>query len=783
MFVLLTFYKKEMAAMLTDTLKKSYGLTLKVEDVNVSFFDNWPHASVKLTNIYVSNDSTGKSEPLLKSGNVSLSFNLEKLLKKQFSVRSVSIDNANINMIKFKDGTKNFQFKPQPQTKSAPSTISFEIGKISIKNTTFNFTNLEKEQHINIDFVDETIRLKHYTDGIDIKLNGKVLVGELLFNAKKGAFLKHTPATLSLDIDYFKNEKVLCIHEPSYIEIENQHYEVASLIHTGEQKRLALFIENKNIWYEKAARLLTPKIQKTLSNFEIKKPFHANVLIVTNIGKKEEPILIVNVDGKNSDLTIGNSKIPYSNVLFNGKIISIDKSRQHGNGEEGKVIFKPIIGKLYDFPFTASLTVSNLVDPYIKIDAGIYIEASKINSKINKEFILKGACSAKLTYSGPTNKLNKQDFLGKDMHLDATLFFNDLAYSEMVRPYRYVVKGKARMNNKDLKFEDLLLKTDGGNALLKGSAEGFVNYIFGYTNTLKASIQAKTESLNLNPYLSGSAEKIVDTEVPEQKDQKSYKEKLQANDQSKFEFNITLAAKKLFVKNVEATNANIDVFYRTNFLNIRSASMNTCEGRITAKGTMEDFNKINSEMSVQDVNVTMLFKEFDNFKQKAIVSDNLQGTISLDARFKTHLSDSMTVMGETMIGDVKLKLKEGHIINFEPVQNLSNFIFRNRDFNDVRFTELNETFRIRGYEMEIEELEIASNVLNLFIVDGVYNFKGNSNLNLLIPWSNLKRRGKNYIPKSSGETAENTKGLKLNVAGPANKMKISLGHKDPKRNT
>lgn len=776
-FVLLTFYKKEMATMLTDSLKTNYGLTLKVSDVKTSFLSNWPQASVQLQDVYISNDSMGKNVPLLKAGSLSLSFDLKKLLNKQFIIQSVSIKNAEVNLEKHADGSRNFEFKKPPAKKdTSASAISFEVSKISIQDTKFNFTNHDKPQHIGIQFVDNTIRLTHFSDGIDIKLKGKLLVEELLFNAKKGAFLRHARATVDLDMDYFKESKIICIHAPSDIEIDKQIYNVSALINTDAgNKRLALHISNTDIWYEKVSRLLTPKLQKVLSNFEIKKPLAASVLIVTNLGKKEEPVLIVNVEGRNSDLTIGNSKIPYSNVLFSGKVISIDKSMQRGSNETAKVIFRPVSGKLYDFPFTASVVVTNLADPHIKIDAGLYIEASKIKTQLDKEFILKGSCSAKLEYSGPADKLNKQDFLSKEMRLNANIFFNDLCYQEHDRPYKYIVKGKANLNNHDLKFDNLLLRTQGGDALLKGKADGFVDYILGFSNGFNATLAAKSESLNLNPFLVKNMYTPADTAVKQTA--KDYKKTLQ-KDQSHFQFNISLSAKKLLARKVEASNANIDVFYKTNFLNIKSASMNTCEGKIMAKGTMENFNKVNAEMLVQDLNVNTMFKQFENFGQKAIEADNLKGNIFVDAKFKMGLDDNMEIIGETMVGDVKLKLKDGHLINYEPVQSMSNFIFRNRDFNDVIFTELNETFRIKGFEMQIEELEIASSVLNLYVVNGLYNFKGNSNMNILIPWSNLRRRGKNYIPKSSGESAENTKGLKLNFSGPSSKMKLSLGHKD-----
>jgi len=249
-------------------------------------------------------------------------------------------------------------------------------------------------------------------------------------------------------------------------------------------------------------------------------------------------------------------------------------------------------------------------------------------------------------------------------------------------------------------------------------------------------------------------------------------------DQSKFEFDIKLFANRLSVRKVEASNAKVEMTYKGNSLDIKSASINTCDGKLMIKGLVEDFSKVNVEVKIQDVDVKKLFDQFENFGQDAIVSSNLKGIMSVDAKFKTTLDAKMNLKPESMVCDAKLKLVNGHLINYEPVQSLSNFLFKNRDFNDIAFSELNERFKLRGYEMQIDELEIGSNVLNLYVVDGLYHFKGNSNINILIPWSNLKKRGKNYIPKSSGESAESTKGVKLNFNGPSKKMKISFGHKE-----
>ena len=247
-------------------------------------------------------------------------------------------------------------------------------------------------------------------------------------------------------------------------------------------------------------------------------------------------------------------------------------------------------------------------------------------------------------------------------------------------------------------------------------------------------------------------------------------------EQSNFDFNVALIAKKLFIRKVKASNASINMTYKNKLLDVKSVSLDACNGKLYAKGTVYDLNKITADVKIESMDVNTLFEEFENFGQKAVTSKNLQGNIFVDAKFKTELDDNIEVIGNTMDGEIKLKLKEGRLLNFEPLQNISDYVFRNRDFKDISFSELNETCKIKGFEMEIQEMEIGSSVLNLF-VSGKYHFKENSNINILIPWSNLKKRGKNYIPKSSGQTAENSKGLKLNYSGPPKKLKLSLGHR------
>ncbi len=774
-FVIITFYKKEMAVILTDNLRTNYGLYLEVEDVEVSLFSQWPHASVKFKNVLVANDADHqKVAPLLKAGSLSLSLNLEDVLKKKFVVNNIALKDAEIKLIREADGSRNFEFKkPQPVDGREAPSIDFDLKKVSLTKVKFLFQNKERGQDISFELADVLARTSVYADGIKAEVKGKTLVNQLLFNPNNGEFLKHTRVQLDVKLHYLHNVKDLFVYPGSTAEIEGQHYYVTSLVQLGQTRQLDLKITSTKIKFERVAALLTPKIRKTLSNFEVLRPLDASILIHVNLGKKEEPVLLAEVTGKDCDLAIGKSKIPYSGLYFTGKITSMDPSRTHGDMEHARIEFKPVKGKIYNFPFTASVLVTNLQTPTITINGSLLLEAKQIKSRLSSDFVLKGSALATISYSGPAKKLNAKEFLQSPMKLQAYLLFNEFSYKEIDKPHVYAISGKATVDNENLSFENLKLKTSFASADLKGSATGFVSYVLGYTKGFKATLLAKTPFLDLNPLLGVDPDKKTDANAVAANTKKM--------SESHFEFRVNLQADALKIRKVEATNAAIDIYYKENVLDVKDLNIHACDGRIRARATIRDFNQINSTITVEQVNVNKLFTQFENFGQTAIVSDNLKGNISLEAQFKTELTREMRIKSETMAGDVKLKLKDGHLLNYEPVQNLSNFLFKNRDFNDVAFSDLTETFKIRGYEMKIEELEIGSNILNLYVVNGLYNFRGNSNINILVPWSNLKKRGKNYIPKSSGETAENTRGLKLNFSGPNKSMKISLGHKEQEK--
>ncbi len=115
-----------------------------------------------------------------------------------------------------------------------------------------------------------------------------------------------------------------------------------------------------------------------------------------------------------------------------------------------------------------------------------------------------------------------------------------------------------------------------------------------------------------------------------------------------------------------------------------------------------------------------------------------------------------------MSGTLACKITNGVLKNFEPMENMSNFLFKKRDFSDVQFAELNSNFSISGTNMDISRMEIQSSVLSLFL-EGRYSFTDSTSLSVQLPLSNLKKRHKDFKPKNIGTHAKAGPSIFLHV--------------------
>jgi hypothetical protein len=129
-------------------------------------------------------------------------------------------------------------------------------------------------------------------------------------------------------------------------------------------------------------------------------------------------------------------------------------------------------------------------------------------------------------------------------------------------------------------------------------------------------------------------------------------------------------------------------------------------------------------------------------------------------------------------------LKEGRLVNFEPLSKLSKFISL-EELSDVKFSTLSNTFEIKNEQVIIPRMQITSSALDIF-VSGNHGFDNVIDYHFQLTLSDLLSRKAKKAKKENeefGEVMDDGLGrtqLFLSMVGPIDDPKISYDSKGAK---
>lgn len=131
-----TFNPNDYKPQVINLVKEKYNRDLTIEgDISLSF---WPKLGANLGKVAISEHASNNEFAAINSAKVALA--VMPLLKNSLVVDTIYIDGAKANIVKFKDGTTNYDdFLSEDE--SEPSSIEFDVQGINITNSEVSYTD------------------------------------------------------------------------------------------------------------------------------------------------------------------------------------------------------------------------------------------------------------------------------------------------------------------------------------------------------------------------------------------------------------------------------------------------------------------------------------------------------------------------------------------------------------------------------------------------------------------------------------------------------------------
>jgi hypothetical protein len=240
---------------------------------------------------------------------------------------------------------------------------------------------------------------------------------------------------------------------------------------------------------------------------------------------------------------------------------------------------------------------------------------------------------------------------------------------------------------------------------------------------------------------------------------------------------IQLNAGTVSFKNFNGRNLKGLVAFYGNDLQLTGVSIDHAEGNMMLDAKISDMGILHStaaKVRLGDVDVQKIFKAFDDFGQDGINAQNLRGRLNATTNIAMTMDNTGNIVPGSMKGTVEFSLKNGALIDYEPMQNIKGFVFKNKDMSRVEFAELKNKLEVGNNKITIPRMEIQSTAIGMF-VDGVYDLKKtDSKINIQVPLKGLKKRDSTYVPQNIGLDAK--AGTSIYLEGKNDKTgKVKIG--------
>ncbi|WP_420571845.1 AsmA-like C-terminal region-containing protein [Kordia sp.] len=720
-------FKDKIIAMVKETINENVNAKVDFTDADVSFFRNFPKASIVLEEVEVINNAPFENDTLFYGKEVAVTTAIGELFKgsdEAIQIYSFTIDNAKLNIKVDAAGNANYDIaKPSETTETAEnvtetSDFKFKIDNYHILNTDINyhdakgktFLAIEKLQHEGFgDFSLATSELETTTDALisfaiddmnyinkqHIKLdaligmdlaNGKYtfLENEALINQlplKFDGFVKINPKSQEIDLQLqtpssdFKN--FLAVIPEAYAQNISSVQTSGNFEVSGEIKGI---VDANHI----------PKI---------------DIKVVSNNASFKYPDLPKSVQNINIDAQLKNTtgKTEDTYIAINDLAFKIDQDSFRGNGTLSQLTTNPkvkatIVGKL---------------------DLGNISKAYPI--ELDKE--LSGILDANLTTSFDMNAIEKEQYqrIKNNGNLKVSDFLfsskdvvNPLAISEATIDF---VPGKISLK----KFDAKSGKSDF-NAT--GTIENLLGFLFN-EDKLKGNFNVNSNAFYVSDFM-------VASEAGSENQNTKVEEGEALKIPAFLDCNINVNSKKVFYDNIQLNNVKGKLTLDDGEAILKNVTSDVFDGKIAMSGlvsTKTDIPTFAMDLDMNSFNLSKSFNGLELLQTIAPIAKALDGKLNTKIALKGDLSESYTPNLTTISGNafaelITTTLKSQNIDFFNTINDKLSFIDLNKiDIEDIKakLSFDDGKVSVKPFSFNYKDIEIT--------VDGSHGFDQSLNYN------------------------------------------------------
>lgn len=756
--LVLNLYKDRILAKINVKLREAVEGEVKIGDYSVSMLHAFPNLSISLKDIYLHDPRFERyHKPFLQAQRVHINIVAHRLLFRELQVSSVDIENGEIFIFKTRDGYSNttmLRSRKSGGTGSADKPAVIDLQRINLKEVRFTFYDSLKLKHLGVN-LHRTQNLVRFAAGevTQIETRGNMTFHGLMLNAEKGSFLRNINALAELNFEMdstFQHLHVL----PSRLIFDKTTVELSGNFHLGEKRHFDLAISSNDVDHREAQQIVHDSLAAKIGKFDVAGPIKLNVQVkgVMQAGVKPQVDARFSID----DSQVSSSKLHADHVTLNGTFINHVNPDVPNDDNNARLQFEKFMGIVDHIPVNATATLTDMKDPYLELKAVFDTPLKNLNENFDSTLarFKGGHFRSSFTYSGKLREYMDESVTAYKGKLSGQATIADGALDYNRRKFRINnVNAVFDFTEKEFSIRSLNLSVNKNDIAITGSVIEFIPFFIQPDGTTKVKLSIVSPRIDLTGIT--KPQMLISKQKAKAKQARSRKKMVDIVDRLNEELNldVTFNIAQFVNRNFKASKVKGQLLLVNNQLHLKDLSMNFGGGTVALNTQITDIsNKISPihiKAKADNVALKAFFHSFNDFNQKTFTHEKIDGTLDLNIDLRSAISEKLDLQMTNLNGRADFTINSMRLSNFDPIQRLSNFLMKDRDFSDVVFNDIHSSVDMNGTKMNVSRMEVESTVLSMFI-EGIYDLGDSTDLAVQVPLSNLKKRDQQIPPENIG---------------------------------
>ena len=745
-----TLFSEKIEDAVVNNIKDQVTNNIKIGEVDFKIFEKFPFSTVKIKELYIQEDSLFGGDTLIYTTRAYVEFNPFKILTKKITINNITIYDGIISIKHDINNTSNYN----KFNKQGDGGIKLE--KVKLINSHLEYNSLYNRSSISLDCEDLTFHIDKSAN--DMSITGKAFSREISIYEKN--YINNKALKLNLEIQHSTNKKIL---KNSTLKINDLEFSLFGSFDNNNYMDLSFTGENHNI--NSIIKNTPDHLKRIYSSILADGIIKYTGEVKGFLTKKINPHL--EIEYNITDGIFETKRYPFylSEISCSGNI----NNGKDNNFETTIISLNNFNGKTRKGSIDGQFTIHNLNNYFLNADFNSTWSMQEANYYFIESpfFECGGVINAKTKYLGEISFDEKFH-----THFTNAEHFSEIRVSDIEFLYRdYPLK--IHVNTAEFEIKNNTIHVAKSNATIKDSDldfKGEISNLFKYILLenkdiieITGDLIAKTINLKkLTEKKQGASDKQEEYHLPDF-----------------FTLRLNTKIESLSYNNIYPNNINGILNYKNQALTVEKLKLNLFNGKMLIEGKFYKNNinnfKLTNNIQLDNIDIKKAFIAFDNFGQTFIMAPHIQGICSSNIICNASWDKYLNFNHENLDIKSKVSIKDGELINFKPLESISNFV-KLKDLSHVKFSKLENEIKIKDRMISVPKMEINSSALSL-LISGKHYFNQEYNYKISLLLSELlakrfRKKSDNFNPSDSIKPVKTN--LELRMTGNKDDSEISF---------